>query len=499
MGKPTGFKEFSRQTVPYRDPLVRLSTFDEFLEPVPEEHLRTQGARCMDCGVPFCQSDSGCPVDNLIPEWNDLVYRGHWKEALDRLHLTNNFPEFTGRVCPAPCEGACVLGITDPAVTIKNIENAIVDRGFAEGWIVPRPEPARSGKTVGVIGSGPAGLAAADQLNRSGHRVTVYERDDRIGGLLMYGIPNMKLDKRAVVERRLRLLEAEGIRFVTNAHVGRNVDAAALRREHDALLLACGATVPRDLPIPGRDLAGIHFAMEFLRQNTKSLLDSEHADGAYLSARGKRVVVIGGGDTGTDCIGTAMRHGCAELTNFELLPRPPEKRAADNPWPQWPRIFRVDYGHAEVAAKFGADPRVFSIVSKEFVDDGRGNVAGIRTVRVEWAKDDAGRFQMREVPGTEQVFAADLVLLALGFLGPEATLVEKLGFEIDARSNFAAGYGDYATSAEGVFAAGDCRRGQSLVVWAINEGREAAARIDEYLMRAAHGARTGASAVAAAG
>ncbi len=368
-------------------------------------------------------------------------------------------------------------------MTIKNIENAIVDRGFAEGWIKPRPEPARSGKKVAIVGSGPAGLAAADQLNRAGHTVTVYERDDRIGGLLMYGIPNMKLEKRAVVERRLALLEAEGVRFVTNAHVGRNVDAEELRREHDALLLACGATVPRDLPIPGRELRGIHFAMEFLSKNTKSLLDSEHADGAYISAEGKRVIVIGGGDTGTDCIGTSMRHGCASLVNFELLPRPPEKRAADNPWPQWPRIFRVDYGHAEVAAKFGADPRVFSIVSKEFVDDGKGNVAGIRTVRVEWVKDDAGRFQMREIAGSEEVFPADLVLLAMGFLGPESTLVEKLGFKTDPRSNFAAAYGEFATSVEGVFAAGDCRRGQSLVVWAINEGRGAAAKIDEYLMR----------------
>ena len=470
MGKPTGFKEYPRQAVPYEDPLARLATFDEFLEPVPEEHLRTQGARCMDCGVPFCQSDSGCPIDNLIPEWNDLVYRGHWEEALDRLHLTNNFPEFTGRVCPAPCEGACVLGITDPPVTIKNIENAIVDRGFAEGWIKPRPEPVRSGKKVAIVGSGPAGLAAADQLNRSGHSVTVYERDDRIGGLLMYGIPNMKLEKKAVVERRLALLEAEGVRFVTNAHVGKNVDAEALRRENDAILLACGATVPRDLPIPGRELKGIHFAMEFLRRNTKSLLDSNHEDGAYISARGKRVVVIGGGDTGTDCIGTSMRHGCASLVNFEVLPRPPKERAADNPWPQWPRIFRVDYGHAEVAAKFGADPRVFAIVSKRFVDDGKGNVAGIETVKVEWVKDDAGRFQMREIPGSEETFPADLVLLAMGFLGPESTLVEKLGMKTDPRSNFAATYGEYATSVPGVFAAGDATRAFGNATLAVADG-----------------------------
>ena len=484
MGKPTGFKEYLRETIPYVDPLVRLGNWEEFLQPVAEEHLRTQGARCMDCGVPFCQSESGCPIDNLIPEWNDLVYLNQWREALDRLHQTNNFPEFTGRVCPAPCEGACVLGITDPAVTIKNIENAIVDRGFAEGWIVPQPPSFRTGKKVAVIGSGPAGLAAAAQLNKAGHSVTVYERADRIGGLLTYGIPNMKLDKQRVVDRRLDLMRAEGIEFVTNAHVGVNLDVDELRAASDALLLACGATVPRDLPIPGRALAGVHFAMEFLTASTKSLLDSGLADGNYISAEGRSVIVIGGGDTGTDCIGTSMRHGCRSLINFELLPEPPPTRADDNPWPEWPRIFRVEYSHSEVAARFGEDPRVFSLLSKEFLSDGNGQVAGIRTVRVEWEKDESGRFQMSEVEGSEEVFEGDLVLLAMGFLGPEDTLVAKLGMETDPQSNFKAEYGQFATSVEGVFAAGDCRRGQSLVVWAINEGRAAAAKVDEYLTAA---------------
>jgi glutamate synthase (NADPH/NADH) small chain len=481
MGKPTGFKEIPRQPVPYRDPLERVRDFDEFLVVVPDEHLRQQGARCMDCGVPFCQSNTGCPIDNLIPEWNDLVYRNRWREALDRLHKTNNFPEFTGRVCPAPCEGACVLGITDPPVTIKNIECAIADRGFAEGWIQPRPPAVRTGKRVAVVGSGPAGLAAAAQLNQAGHTVTVYERDDRIGGLLMYGIPNMKLDK-AIVQRRVDILQAEGIRFVTGAHVGVNVDPQQLLRDHDALLLACGATRPRDLPIPGRGLEGIHFAMEFLHKNTKSLLDSRLQDGRYISAKDRDVIVIGGGDTGTDCIGTALRHGCRSLINFELLDRPPQTRAPDNPWPQWPRIYRVDYGHAEAAARFGADPREFAILSKAFFGDAQGRVAGIETVRVQWSTGENGRLQMREIPGTEQLFKCDLVLLAMGFLGPEDTLAEQLGLQRDERSNFKAEYGKYATNVPGVFAAGDCRRGQSLVVWAINEGREAAREIDRFLM-----------------
>ena len=481
MGKPTGFKEFPRETIPYSDPLERVSDWDEFTVDVPEEHLRTQGARCMDCGVPFCQSATGCPIDNLIPEWNDLVYHGRWREAVDRLHKTNNFPEFTGRVCPAPCEGACVLGISEPAVTIKNIECAIVDKGFAEGWIKPEPPTERTGKKVAVIGSGPAGLTAAQQLNRAGHSVSVYERDDRIGGLLTYGIPNMKLDK-GIVDRRLDIMRAEGVEFTTNAHVGVNTDAQKLRTENDALILTCGATRPRDLPIPGRELNGVHFAMEFLLKNTKSLMDSKLEDGAYISAKGKRVIVIGGGDTGTDCIGTSIRHGCTSLVNFELLPKPPAERAPDNPWPEWPAIFRVDYGHQEAEAKFGKDPREFLVLSKRFLDDGNGNLTGVETVRVEWTKDTEGRWQMSEVPGSEETFEADLVFLAMGFLGPEDTLAEQLGLERDARSNFKADYGEYATSTEGVFAAGDCRRGQSLVVWGIAEGRGAARAVDAFLM-----------------
>jgi NAD(P)H-dependent glutamate synthase small subunit len=481
MGKPTGFKEFPRETIPYKDPLRRIGGWDEFQVDVPEEHLRTQGARCMDCGVPFCQSATGCPIDNLIPEWNDLVYRGRWREALDRLHQTNNFPEFTGRVCPAPCEGACVLGIIEPPVTIKNIECAIVDRGFAEGWIKPEPPEEETGKKVAIIGSGPAGLTAAQQLRRAGHRVTVYERADRIGGLLMYGIPNMKLEKR-IVERRLDQMRAEGVEFITSADVGVNVDAREIRRENDAVVLAAGATRPRDLPIPGRELNGIHFAMDFLQRNTKSLMDSKLEDGQYISARGKRVIVIGGGDTGTDCIGTSLRHGCTSLVNFELLPKPPAERAPDNPWPEWPVIFRVDYGHEEAAAKFGRDPREYRVLSKRFSDDGKGNVAGIETVRVEWTKDAEGRWQMSEAPGSERVFEADLVFLAMGFLGPEDTLAEQLGLERDARSNYKADYGKYATSADGIFAAGDCRRGQSLVVWAMAEGRGVARAVDRFLM-----------------
>ncbi len=480
MGKITGFKEIQRKTVPYRPALDRLADYDEVHTEPQEDHLREQGARCMDCGVPFCQSGTGCPVNNLIPEWNDLVYRGRWHDALDRLHRTNNFPEFTGRVCPAPCEGSCVLGITSPAVTIKNIENAIVDRGFDEGWVVPHPPTTRTGKSVGIIGSGPSGLAAAAQINKPGHDVTVYERSDRIGGLLTYGIPNMKLDKK-VVNRRVALLEAEGVKFVTNADIGRNVDPADLRRRHDALILCTGATQPRDLPIPGRQLAGIHFAMDFLTANTRALLDSDAEVISAISAHEKDVVVIGGGDTGTDCIATSLRHGCRSLINFELLPRPPEQRAGDNPWPEWPRIFRVDYGHEEAAARFGKDPREFCILTKEFIDDGRGRVAGIKTVAVAWQRAADGRWTTQEVPGSERTWPAHLVLLSMGFLGPEHYLGDLLKLQFDPRSNVRAEHGRFATSIPGIFAAGDCRRGQSLVVWAINEGRGAARECDRYL------------------
>ncbi|MCE9615306.1 MAG: glutamate synthase subunit beta [Lentisphaerae bacterium] len=481
MGKATGFMEIERKSVPYRPPQERLGDYQEILTPPAEAHLKQQGSRCMDCGVPFCQSATGCPVYNLIPEWNDLVYRGRWHDALDRLHRTNNFPEFTGRVCPAPCEGACVLGITTPAVTIKNIENAIIDRGFAEGWVVPRPPPRRTGKTVAIIGSGPAGLAAAQQLNKPGHLVTVYERSDRIGGLLMYGIPNMKLGK-DVVQRRISQLEAEGVRFVTKADVGRNVDPVQLRREHDAIVFCTGATQPRDLPIPGRQLGGVYVAMDFLTANTRTLLEADSAKGGLISAKDKDVIVIGGGDTGTDCIGTSLRHGCRSLVNFELLPRPPDQRAPDNPWPEWPRIFRVDYGHEEAKVKFGQDPRTYCILSKEFVDDGHGRVSGIKSVKVAWERDASGRWNMREEAGSEKFWPAQLVLLSMGFLGPERYATDPLGIAYDPRSNYQAEYGRFATSVPGVFAAGDCRRGQSLVVWAINEGRAAARECDRYLM-----------------
>ncbi|HEX5419456.1 MAG TPA: glutamate synthase subunit beta [Gammaproteobacteria bacterium] len=477
MGKITGFMEYPKKSVPYREARERSRDFREIFTEPSEEHLKIQGARCMDCGVPFCQSATGCPVDNLIPEWNDLVYQGRWQEALERLHKTNNFPEFTGRTCPAPCEGACVLGITDPPVTIKNIENAIIDRGFAEGWVKPKTPKERTGKRIAIIGSGPAGLAAADQLIGAGHAVTVFERADRIGGLLMYGIPNMKLDKR-VVERRVGVLRESGIEFVTNADVGRNVDPAQMRADFDAVLLATGATRPRDLEIPGRELAGVHFAMEFLTANTKSLLDSELKDGRYISAKDRNVIVIGGGDTGADCIGTALRHGCRNIVNLELLEQPPGQRAPGNPWPEWPKILRTDYAHEESIARFGADPRNYAIVSKQFV--GEGSVRSIETVRVRWQLNGA-RPQLIEIEGSVQRLDADLVLLAMGFLGPEHYVSEALGVSTDARSNYAAEHGSFETNVPGVFAAGDCRRGQSLVVWAINEGRGAARSIDTYL------------------
>jgi glutamate synthase (NADPH/NADH) small chain len=417
----------------------------------------------------------------LIPEWNDLVYRGLWKEALERLHKTNNFPEFTGRVCPAPCEGACVLGITDPAVTIKNIECSIIDKGFSEGWVKPEPPEKRTGKKVAVVGSGPAGLACAAQLNRAGHRVTVYERADRIGGLLMYGIPNMKLDK-DIVQRRIDLMAQEGVTFIMNTTVGVDVPASKLRDEFDALVLSCGATKPRDLPIEGRSLKGIHFAMEFLHANTKSLLDSDHADGKYISATDKHVIVIGGGDTGTDCVGTSMRHKCKSLTQFEILPQPPESRQPDNPWPEWPKIERLDYGQEEVKARFGDDPRIYLIQTEKFLGDENGHIKELHTVNIEWGKNENGAFVPKRIPGTEKVWPADLVLLAMGFLGPEDAILEQLKVERDPRSNAKAEHGKYMTSVDRVFAAGDARRGQSLVVWAINEGRGAARECDRYLM-----------------
>ena len=487
MGKPTGFIDYLRELPVDRAPLERLGDWNEFHPHLEEKRLRQQGARCMDCGVPFCHTGklisgmaSGCPVNNVIPEWNDLVYRGLWREALDRLHMTNNFPEFTGRVCPAPCEGSCVLGINEPPVTIKNIENEIIDRGWSEGWVLPEPPATRTGKKVAVIGSGPAGLAAAQQLNRAGHLITVLERDDRPGGLLMYGIPNMKLDKKQVVERRIQLLEAEGIKFLCNANVGENVEPQLLLRDFDATVICTGATQPRDLPVPGRDLHGVHFAMEFLTASTRALLNGG-ADHSPIHARGKDVIVIGGGDTGTDCVGTSLRQGCKSVTQLEIMARPPLERANDNPWPEWPKVYKLDYGQEEAAAKYGDDPRVYLTTVKKFVAGATGNLESIVTVEVAWQRNDKGTVVPVEVPGTEQVRPAQLALLAMGFLGPEQPLLTDIGVDRDARSNVQADYGRYATSIKGVFAAGDCRRGQSLVVWAINEGRGAAEACDRYL------------------
>ncbi len=491
MGKPTGFLEYPRELPLVVSPAERVHNWEEFHGHADTALLQKQGARCMDCGVPFCHTGallegmaSGCPINNLIPEWNDLVYRGQWQEALQRLHKTNNFPEFTGRVCPAPCEGACVLGISEPPVTIKAIECSIIDKAFEEGWVSPHPPAVRTGKKVAVVGSGPAGLACAAQLNMAGHYVTVFERADRIGGLLMYGIPNMKLDKN-VVQRRVDLMRAEGVAFITNCEVGRDFPAEQLRREFDAIVLCGGATRPNDFfaRTEGRNLKGIHFAMEFLHANTKSLLDSNHQDGKYISARGKDVIVIGGGDTGTDCVGTALRHGCKSVLQLEIVPMPPLTRAPDNPWPQWPKVYRLDYGQEEARDLFGEDPRKYAIQTTRFGGDSYGQVQEIHTVRVEWVKDN-GRPVPRNIAGSEQVFPAQLILLALGFSGPESQLLDQLGVEKDNRTNAKAEHGQFSTSVPGIFAAGDMRRGQSLVVWAINEGRGAARECDRYLMGA---------------
>ncbi len=486
MGKPTGFIEFVREVPLDRNALRRIRDWNEFHEHLEDDRLRQQASRCMDCGIPFCHNGSlisgmasGCPINNLIPEWNDLVYRDRWREALDRLHRTNNFPEFTGRVCPAPCEGSCVLGINAPPVTIKEIERTIVDKGWDEGWIKPEPPKKRTGKKVAVVGSGPAGLSAAAQLNRAGHWVTVFERSDRPGGLLMYGIPNMKLDKEKVVRRRLRQMEREGVAFRTHCEVGRDVSSTQLMEEFDAIVLCTGATKPRDLPIEGRSLQGIHFAMEFLHGNTKALLDKATPP---ISAEGKDVVIIGGGDTGTDCVGTSMRHGCRSLVQVEILPRPPETRAVDNPWPEWPKVYKMDYGQEEAAAKFGADPRVYLTTAKKFIGDGSGHVSGVHLVQIRWEKNEKGAFVPVELPGTDRVVPAQLVLLAMGFLGPEQPLLEALSLDRDPRSNIKADHGRYTTNIPKVFAAGDCRRGQSLVVWAFNEGRGAARECDRFLM-----------------
>ncbi|NJM48066.1 MAG: glutamate synthase subunit beta [Alkalinema sp. RU_4_3] len=485
MGKPTGFLEFTREIPVDLDPRDRIRNWQEFHLPMPEDKLKTQGSRCMDCGIPFCHSGtlisgmaSGCPIHNLIPEFNDLVYRGLWREALDRLHKTNNFPEFTGRVCPAPCEGSCVLGMNNPPVTIKTIEQSIVDRGWEEGWIVPRIPSSRTGKKVAVIGSGPAGLAAADQLNQAGHMVTVFERADRPGGLLMYGIPNMKLEKQKVVQRRLNLLMQEGISFRCNTEVGRDITAQQLRSEFDAVVICTGATKPRDLSVPGRDLEGVHFAMEYLTSNTKAVLNESHPE---IHAGGQDVVIVGGGDTGTDCVGTSIRHGCRSVVQLEIMGKPPTERAPNNPWPEWPKVYKMDYGQEEAAAMFGDDPRTYTTTVTHFEGED-GKLAAVHTVQVKWGKNDQGQFGPHPVAGTEARLPAQRVLLAMGFLGPEQMLLDELELDRDNRSNISASPKDYSTSLPGVFAAGDCRRGQSLVVWAINEGRGAARACDCFLM-----------------
>jgi len=475
MGKVTGFKEFSREVEPYRPAKSRVLDFKEIYTDHDDKLLNTQAARCMNCGVPFCQSGEGCPVYNLIPEWNDLVYNEQWEDAFDRLFKTNNFPEVTGRVCPAVCEGACVLGITETPVAIKNLEFAIADKGIKSGWLKPKVPEVRTNRKIAIVGSGPAGLSAAQQLNSVGHSVEVYERSDRIGGLMMYGIPNMKLDK-SILDMRIEIMEKEGIIFHINTDIGapNSPSLENLINENDSVLLTTGATKPRDLAIPGREGDGVHFAMEFLGKNTKSLLDSKLKNNNFISAKDKNVIVIGGGDTGNDCLGTSLRHKCKSLLNFEIMPELPKDRADNNPWPLFPRIHKVDYGHEESIEVLGKDPREYSISGKEFLRDESGKLIGIKTVMVDSA--------FKEIKGTEKTWKADLILLAMGFLGPENYINQEVDIDLDERSNFKADHNIHKTSHPKVFAAGYCRRGQSLVVWAINEGRAAAREIDKELM-----------------
>ena len=480
MGKPTGFKEVERHLPPDRAPAKRIGDWHDFHGHAPDGELRSQASRCMDCGTPFCHTGAGradtrqtvgCPLNNLIPEWNDLVYRGLWQDALHRLHKTNNFPEFTGKVCPAPCESACVLAIIEPAVTIKNTEWAIIERGFEEGWVRAQPPAVRTGKRVAVVGSGPAGLACADQLNKVGHTVTVYERADRIGGLLMYGIPNMKLEKH-LVDRRVQLMREEGVAFRTGVEVGRDLAGPDLRAESDAVVLCCGATNPRELPIPGRELDGVHQAMEYLPINMRWLLDGAHGRPS-IDAAGKDVLVIGGGDTGTDCVGTAMRQGCSSMTQIEIVPEFPPAL----PWPEFGRTSTPDYGQEEAAAAFGSDPRRYSVTAQRLTGDADGRVQEVHLVDVEWSAGGPA-----PVAGSERAIPAGVVLLSMGFLGPEDRVLDQLRVDRDERSNAAAEYGRFTTNVDGVFAAGDVRRGASLVVWAIMEGRGAARECDSYLM-----------------
>lgn len=489
MGKPTGFLEFERKSNVGTSPLERIKNYKEFHTPLPENERRQQASRCMDCGVPFCQNGkpimgmvSGCPLNNLVPEWNDLLYTNEYEAAAHRLLMTNNFPEFTSRVCPALCEAACTCGLNGNPVSVKENENFIIEFAYNSGLMTPNPPKVRTDKNIAVIGSGPSGLACADQLNKRGHNVTVFEKDDRIGGLLMYGIPNMKLEKQ-FIDRRVNLMKEEGVKFETNANVGEDVKASKLLNKYDAVVLCCGAGNPRDIKAEGRDANGIYFAVDFLKATTKSLLDSKLQDGNYVSAKDKNVVIIGGGDTGNDCVGTSIRQGCKSVVQLEMMPKLPDSRAENNPWPEWPRVCKTDYGQEEAIAVFGHDPRIYQTTVKEFVKDENGNLKGVKTVMVQFVTDkETGRRVMQEVEGSEKYLDAELVLIAAGFLGPKKYIAEAFGVETNQRSNVATEQGKYSTNVDKVFTAGDMHRGQSLVVWAIREGRDAAAEVDEYLM-----------------
>ena len=489
MGKATGFMEYEREESAAIKPKERIKNFDEFHTPLSLEKQRTQAARCMDCGVPFCQAGmmikgmaSGCPLNNLIPEWNDLLYNGNWQQAYNRLHKTSNFPEFTSRVCPALCEKACTCGLNGEAVCTKENEKAIIEKAYEEGWAAPKPPKVRTDKRIAVVGSGPSGLAVADQLNRRGHLVTVYERSDRVGGLLRYGIPNMKLEKH-IIDRKIEVMKAEGVTFITDANIGENVKAKKLLEEYDSVVLACGASNPRDIKAPGRDANGIYFAVDFLKSTTKSLLDSGLTDGKYISAKGKNVIVIGGGDTGNDCVRTSIRHGCKSIMQLEMMPKPPVDRLPNNPWPQWPKVLKTDYGQEEAIAVFGEDPRVYQTTVKEFIKDKKGNLCKVKLVKLEPKKDEkTGRMMMSEVAGSEYEVDCELVLIAAGFLGTQKYVSDAFGVELNERTNVKTAPGKFATNVDKVFTAGDMHRGQSLVVWAIREGRDAAREVDEYLM-----------------
>ncbi len=489
MGKPTGFMDYERKTSRAQEPKERILHFREFHRPLSRQEQQKQGARCMECGVPFCQAGmliegmaSGCPLHNLIPEWNDLVYTGNWEQAYYRLMKTNNFPEFTSRVCPALCEAACTCGHYTEAVTTKENEHGIIEYAYEHGLAAANPPKVRTGKRVAVVGSGPAGLAAADQLNKRGHHVTVYERDDRIGGLLMYGIPNMKLEK-SVIDLKVAVMQEEGVEFITNANVGKDVKAAKLLKEYDRVILACGAKNPRDIHAPGRDAKGIYFAVDYLSSVTKSLLDSDLKDKKFVSPKGKHVIVIGGGDTGNDCVGTCIRLGAASVTQLEMMPKAPDERAADNPWPEWPKVSKTDYGQEEAIAVFGHDPRIYQTTVKEFLKDKNGNLTSIITVRLEQTKDEkTGRMAFTEAAGSEKKIQADMVLIAAGFLGSEKYTADAFGVKLNERTNVQTKSGQYETSAANIFVCGDMHRGQSLVVWAIREGREVAREVDLSLM-----------------